>query len=166
GWDRKKEFNTSGGFRGNNAFYTMLVKEFHEQAMRMHQYGRRNINWSTVAPTGTVSLMTQTTSGLEPLFLPFYFRRKKVNANEPGVKVDFVDQSGDSWQEYPVLHPKFRDWLETTPDFQEQFEAGVISKVEDFNKLTLASLFEDSPWFGSCANDISWEKRIAIQSII
>ena len=77
----------------------------------MYQYGRRNVSWNTVAPTGTVSLLTQTTSGLEPLFMPFYMRRKKVNPGEENVRVDFTDESGDTWQEFPVLHPKFKDWL-------------------------------------------------------
>ena len=118
------------------------------------------------APTGTVSLMTQTTSGIEPLFMPYYMRRKKINPNDEEVRVDFTDQNGDKWQEFPVLHPKFKDWVSTRADYTEQVEAGIITSVEELNKATLQSLFEQSPWYGSTANDIDWIKRVEIQSII
>ena len=74
------------------------------------KYGRRSVSWSTIAPTGSVSILTQTSSGCDPLFSPYYFRKKKVNPGE-NVRVDFVDQNGDSWQEFPVLHPKFKNWM-------------------------------------------------------
>lgn len=93
-------------------------------------------------------------------------RRKKVNPGETGVRVDFTDQNGDNWMEYPVLHPKFKDWLQNTSDFKEQLESGLITKVEDFNKATIESLFQQSPWYGSTANDINWKSRVYIQSII
>lgn len=157
-WNSCQEFEYSitkkeEWIKGNNDFYQLIADEFPDQAKRMILYGRRNVSWSTVAPTGTVSILTQTTSGLEPLFLPYYMRRKKVNANDSNVRVDYVDQSGDSWQEYPVLHPKFKDWIEKTQETP-------ILKEE------LQKLFEASPWFGCCANDISWEKRVEIQAVI
>ena len=142
GWDKKLEFHDDGlgNLSGKNDFYQFLSFDFPEQAERMYEYGRRNVSWSTVAPTGTVSIMSASTSGIEPLFSPYYFRRKKINPNDEGARVDFTDQNGDKWQEFPVLHPKFKDWIETTADFKEQFEASLITKVEDFNKATLESL--------------------------
>ena len=168
GADTKLEFEDDGlgNYTGKNKFYQFLATDFPEQTERMIKFNRRNVSWNTVAPTGTVSLMTQSCSGIEPLFSPYYFRRKKINPNDEGVRVDFTDQNGDNWQEFPVLHPKFKDWIETTSDFNEQFDAGLITKVEDFNKATLQSLFEQSPWYKSTANDIDWVKRVEIQSVI
>ena len=77
----------------------------------MAQHGRRNIACLTIAPTGTTSLMTQTTSGIEPVFLPVYTRRRKVNPNDPEVRVDFTDESGDAFEEYIVYHHKFLTWM-------------------------------------------------------
>lgn len=165
GWNPEAEFLSDTATkvlglanRGANSFYEMLLENFTEQALRMLKYGRRNVSWSTVAPTGTVSLMTQTTSGLEPLFEPFYFRNKKVNPNDTNVRVDYTDQNGDAWQEYPVLHPKFKEWLEVY--FKENDMDGVYAKED------LQGYFEISPWYGSTANDINWVKRVEIQSII
>lgn len=158
GWNNNLEYHEV-----SNDFYKFIRKQFPEQYERMQEWGRRNVSISTVAPTGSVSLLTQTTSGLEPLFMPFYMRRKKVNGNE---RVDFVDEIGDKWQEFPVLHHKFKDWIITRTDYIEQVEANVISSVEELNKATLQSLFEQSPWYGSTANDIDWIKRVQIQSTI
>jgi len=166
-WDANEEFKIDGDIiSGRNDFYQFLAEEFYLKVTKMIKWGRRNVSWSTVAPTGSVSILTQTTSGLEPLFAPFYMRRKKVNPGETGVRVDFTDQNGDNWMEYPVLHPKFKDWLQNTYDFKEQLESGLITKVEDFNKATIESLFQQSPWYGSTANDINWKSRVYIQSII
>lgn len=139
-----------------NSFYKMLWEDFPEQAMRMLRYGRRNVSWSTVAPTGTVSIMTQTTSGLEPLFEPYYIRNKKVNPNDKNVRVDYTDQNGDAWQEYYVLHPKFEQWLTQVLGSND-----VYIPVHE-----LKLWFEKSPWYGSTANDIDWVKRVEIQGII
>lgn len=168
GWDNNREFGlfatTGEPAYGANDFYKMLLEEFSEQVKRMYKYGRRNVSWSTVAPTGTVSILTQTTSGLEPLFLPYYIRRKKVNANENGVRVDFVDQSGDSWQEYAVLHPKFQDWIEM--NWLELIGEDVIGPTNMLQEQVLQELFTKSPWYKSCANDIDWTQRINIQAVI
>jgi ribonucleotide reductase alpha subunit len=158
GWDKEFEFTEDSGLHGNNDFYTMLISEFSDQAFRMFKYGRRNVSWNTVAPTGTVSLMTQTTSGLEPLFSPYYFRNKKVNAEDKDSRVDYVDQNGDSWMEYPVLHPKFKDWL--------QLQNGGEYNEITWNRENLDHWFKISPWYGSCANDIDWISRVEIQAII
>lgn len=148
----------------SNSWYEFLINNFPEQAKRMYKYSRRNVSFSTVAPTGTVSLLTQTTSGIEPLFMPFYMRRKKINSDSE--RVDFVDELGDKWQEFSVLHPKFKDWISTTTDYTEQVESGIITSVEELNKATLQSLFEQSPLYGSTANDIDWTKRVEMQGII
>ena len=123
----------------------------------MIKFNRRNVSFSTVAPTGTVSLMTQTTSGIEPLFMPYYMRRKKINPNDVTARVDFVDQNGDTWQQFAVLHPKFRDWCE-----QHEESTG----IENYATEYLQELFEKSPWYGSTANDIDWVKRVEIQGVI
>ncbi len=159
GWSAQKEFSKTvkdSIYDGTNEFYQMLADEFPEQVARMYLYGRRNVSWSTVAPTGTVSIMTQTTSGLEPLFLAWYMRRKKINPNDKDSRVDFTDQNGDQWQEFAVLHPKFKEWLKMMGAYHE---TGMSDEY-------LKDYFEKSPWFGSCANDINWERRVEIQSII
>lgn len=152
GWDGDKEIIDA---IGENEFYQMICDDFPDQAWRMHLHGRRNVSMSTVAPVGTGSFLTQTTSGLEPLFLGFYTRRVKI-VDE--VKADFTDQNGDKWKEYAVLHPKFKQWIEMGP--------GRGGNIEDFTKEELQVMFEKSPWFESTANDIDWEKRIEIQAII
>lgn len=161
GWDPEKEFGeTTTGHYGKNEFYQFILHRFPEQAYRMIKWGRRNISWSTIAPTGTVSLMTQTSSGLEPLFSPFYTRRVKVNPNDKSMRVDFTDQTGDQWMEIPVLHPKFKMWYNTVV----RHEDGLAS--EHLTKDILQNAFEKSPWYGSTANDIDWGKRVKIQGII
>lgn len=162
GWDSYKEYEDNGTefnlARGKNDFYEMLINEFPKQVERMLIHGRRNVSFSTVAPTGTVSLMTATSSGLEPLFKAYYIRRRKINPNEKDKRVDFVDQNGDSWTEYPVLHPKFKDWM-----YALSYDDDYINNA---TKKSLKEIFEESPWYGSEANDINWKRRIEIQSVI
>lgn len=136
-----------------NDWYKFILEEFPEQALRMFTHCRRNVSFSTVAPTGTVSIMTQTSSGMEPLYKAYYTRRVKVNPGEKNARVDFVDQSGDSWMEYPVLHPKFEEWCDIN-----KMCTGTIENIQ--------SAFKESPWYGSEADDIDWKSRIEIQSII
>lgn len=159
GWSRSNEFplTINEDEIPSNRFYEFIKDTYPDQMKRMIEYGRRNVSWSTVAPTGTVSLLTQTTSGVEPLFLPFYMRRKKVNPNDENVRIDFTDDSGDNWQEFPVLHPKFKHWCIVEKDVYPD----EIESEEELNNL-----FKESPWYGSTANDIDWIKRVEIQSII
>lgn len=172
GWDKEKEFEFIDGkaVRGKNAFYDMLVIEFPEEVERMNKHGRRNISMSTVAPTGSVSIVAKlckyanTTSGIEPLFYPFYFRNKKVNANEAGVRVDFVDQNGDSWTTYPIIMGGFKEWYDINPQLFR--EDGSVLPLEEMVKHQLEQVFENSPYYGSCADDINWEKRVEIQSVV
>jgi ribonucleoside-diphosphate reductase alpha chain len=152
GWNAKKEAKT------DNRFYRFIEDTFPEQWERMQKFGRRSVNWSTIAPTGSKSTQTQTTSGCEPMFLPYYIRRKKINPNEEGTRVDFTDQNGDTWQEFAVLHPKFKTWLlmnYTTKD-----------KIDDLTKQDLDIFFKKSPWYGSTANDIDWMKRVQMQAVL
>lgn len=171
GWDPSKEFELLGGDKlvGKNEFFEMLVNEFPLQAHRMFRYGRRNVSWSTVAPTGSVSILTQSTSGLEPLWSWGYMRRKKVNPGE-NVRVDFVDQNGDSWTEFPVLHPKFKDWLNNVfynelNGYKHNEDVKLIWD-KPWTKDSLEVGFRYSPWYGNTANDINWDERLRIQSII
>lgn len=163
GWDVNKEFEgyENGILKGKNDFYNFIANHFPEKAHKMCDYGRRNISWSTIAPTGSVSLLADNcTSGCEPLFQPFYMRRKKINPGEEGTRVDFVDDNGDSWQEFPVLHPKFKDWLKLNMHDEES----II--IDNLSQKSLQRWFAMSPWAGSTANDIDWKKRIEIQSIL
>lgn len=144
------------------SFYKMIKDEFPEQWKEMQEYGRRNVSWSTVAPTGTVSLMTQTTSGVEPLFAPYYFRKKKVNPNDSGVRVDEVDQNGDSWMQYPVMHPQFVEWLNSW-DISNYVG---MKQIKELDEKDLVTLFEMSPWYKATAPDIDWKRRVEIQGII
>lgn len=189
GWNKWKEFDMKDikddrtGYyqlKGKNSFYNMLFQEFPEQATRMWQHGRRNVSWSTVAPTGTVSIMTQTTGGIEPLFKAYYIRRRKINPSEPDARVDFTDQNGDKWTEYAVLHPKFREWIKkqfsigslefsgfAIMDFSTDEPAKIIPfNPEDLPKEKIQELFEKSPWYKSEADDVDHHKRIIINSIV
>lgn len=168
----RSPFDGFNAEKEDNKFYEIIKSQFPEQYGRMQRYGRRNVSFSTVAPTGSVSLLAQTTSGIEPLFQPFYMRRKKINPGEAGVRVDFVDEIGDSWQEFPVLHPKFIIWykelLNKEVDGELEDYTLLQSKhlLENYPKERLQEIFKKSPWYGSTANDIDWVKRVEIQSII
>jgi|FLOH01.1.fsa_nt_gi ribonucleoside-diphosphate reductase alpha chain len=151
----------------NNNFVNRIKGELSPEYLTMwEKYGRRNIANLTIAPTGTVSLMTQTTSGIEPLFQPYYKRRTKVNEGE---KYTFMDEVGDGWVEYFVFHPKFIDW------FKSNYWASTESKTthdnpQDYLKEcsgeTLEGYFQDSPWFGSTSNDIDWADSVDLQGSI
>lgn len=125
-------------------FVTMLAKEMPDVHARMMIHGRRNISLSTVAPTGTLSIMAQSSSGIEPVFMLSYKRRRKVNKNDPRAKIDFTDDNGDAWQEFTVYHPRLKEWMAVT---------GLTGE-------------EQSPWAGSTASEIDWHKRIQLQSVI
>lgn len=122
----------------------------------MIKYGRRNIACLTIAPTGTTSLMTQTTSGIEPVFMPVYKRRRKVNPNEPGVHVDYVDETGDAFEEYVVYHHKFISWM----------DANGIKRKEKFSQEELDELVAKSPYNKATANDIDWHEKVKMQGEI
>lgn len=156
GWDPEKEFyiGENGEIHGNNHFYERLALFDSEIAKRMYVHGRRNLSWSTVAPTGSVSILAQTSSGIEPVFMPYYKRRKKINPSEENVRIDFVDEVGDSWQEYMVIHKPL-------------LEFGKLNFPEiDFDNISqedIEKVFKESPYYGATANDIGWESRVDLQ---
>jgi ribonucleoside-diphosphate reductase alpha chain len=124
----------------------------------MKQYGRRNIALLTCAPTGSVSICTQTTSGIEPVFLVSYTRRKKVNPNDQNVNISFVDEIGDSWEEYKVFHHKFITWAEA--------QGYTRSELERMDDDKLAKLITTSPYHGATSNDVDWVMKVKMQGII
>ena len=132
-WDLEKD----------TSFAKEIQKADKELYADMEKYGRRNIANLTIAPTGSLSILSQTTSGVEPLFMLFpYTRRKKINPNDANAKTDFVDQNGDHWQEFEVYHPKVKMWMDVTGE-------------KDLKK---------SPWFGYCAEDIDWVQAVKLQA--
>ena len=141
-----------------NPFINRLKKESPELYDNMVKYGRRNIACLTIAPTGTTSLMTQTTSGIEPVFMISYRRRRKVNPNDKNVKVDFIDQVGDSWEEFNVFHHKFIDWLKAN-----NYNVAEVSRLRDEE---LESIIRLSPFNGATANDVDWLNKVKMQGAI
>lgn len=136
GFDSKIE-NTS-------EFVQMLRDELPEVYQRMMKNGRRNISISTVAPTGSLSMLTQTSSGIEPVFMTSYKRRRKVNDSDESAQVDFVDELGDKWQEFTIYHPRLKQWMNLHPKYS----------------------ITESPYNGSTANEINWELRVKIQAVV
>jgi ribonucleoside-diphosphate reductase alpha chain len=141
-----------------NPFVNRLKDADPELFELMAKYGRRNIALLTIAPTGTTSLMTQTTSGIEPAFLISYKRRRKVNPNDKDTKATFVDEVGDHWEEYNVFHHKFIDWLEANGH-----DVDKVRKLEDDQ---LAAILESSPYHKATANDVDWVQKVKMQGAI
>lgn len=141
-----------------NPMILRLKAEDEQLYQDMVQYGRRNIALLTIAPTGTTSLMTQTTSGIEPAFSVSYKRRRKVNPNDKQVKVDFVDEVGDSWEEYHVFHHKFMTWL--------NINGYDVNQVAKMSEDELKKIIEKSPYFGACANDVDWVEKVKLQGAV
>ncbi len=140
----------------NNPFLLRLKEADPGMFEEMARYGRRNIALLTIAPTGTTSLMTQTSSGIEPVFLPVYKRRRKVNPNDPHVRVDFIDEVGDSWEEYIVFHHKFVTWM----------EANNIDTTKQYSEEELDQLIEQSPYYKATSNDVDWMSKVKMQGRI
>lgn len=135
------------------------LKEADEQLYRdMVKYGRRNIALLTIAPTGTTSLMTQTTSGIEPVFMPYYKRRRKVNPNDADVKISFIDEVGDAWEEFNVLHHKFLTMLEINGHSAEN--------VKTYDEKMINHLIELSPYHKATSNDVDWVSKVKMQGQI
>ncbi len=140
----------------NNPFINRLREASPELYEAMSRHGRRNIACLTIAPTGTTSLMTRTTSGIEPVFMPVYKRRRKVNANDVETRVDFVDENGDAFEEYVVYHPKFIDWMRING----------IEVRQDYSQEELDALVARSPYAGATSNDIDWMEKVNMQGRI
>lgn len=143
--------------REENNPFVLRIKE-HDAALYddMVKYGRRNIACLTIAPTGTTSLMTQTTSGIEPVFMPVYKRRRKVNPNDTNVHVDFVDETGDSFEEYIVYHPKFLTWM----------KAQGLDTEKRYTQEEIDELVARSPYNKATANDVDWLMKVRMQGAI
>lgn len=124
----------------------------------MVKYGRRNVSMLTIAPTGTTSLMTQTTSGIEPVFLPYYVRRRKVNPNDKNVNITFIDDVGDCWEEYYVFHHKFLDWCQVQGLSKEEVVKMPVEKVDE--------LVSKSPYYKASSADIDWVAKVKMQGSI
>lgn len=143
--------------REKNNPFMLRIKEADPQLYAdMAQHGRRNIACLTIAPTGTTSLMTQTTSGIEPVFLPVYTRRRKVNPNDPEVRVDFTDESGDAFEEYIVYHHKFLTWM----------RANGIDTEKHYTAEEIEDLVSRSPYYKATANDVDWLMKVKMQGAI
>lgn len=139
-----------------NPFVLRLKEADSELYDDMKRYGRRNIACLTIAPTGTTSLMTQTTSGIEPVFMPVYKRRRKVNPNDTDVHVDFVDEVGDSFEEYIVYHRKFLEWMQINGyDTEKRYTQDEID-----------ALVAKSPYYKATANDVDWLMKVKMQGAI
>lgn len=137
----------------NNPYINRLRQADPQLYEDMVKYGRRNIACLTIAPTGTTSIMTQTTSGIEPVFMPVYTRRRKVNPNDKNVVVDFVDENGDSWEEYVVFHHKFVTWM----------LANNYKVDKKYSKQEIDDLVAKSPYYKATSNDVDWLKKVHMQ---
>ena len=145
-WEREK----------NNPFVNRIKEADPALYEEMKQYGRRNIACLTIAPTGTTSLMTQTTSGIEPVFMPVYKRRRKVNPNDPQVHVDFIDETGDAFEEYIVYHHKFLTWM----------QANGFDTQKRYSQAEIDELVAKSPYNKATSNDVDWLMKVKMQGRI
>lgn len=140
----------------NNPFILRIKEQAPELYADMVKYGRRNVACLTIAPTGTTSLMTQTTSGIEPVFMPVYMRRRKVNPNDTNVHVDFMDETGDCFEEYVVYHPKFLTWM----------KAQGLDTEKRYTQDEINELVARSPYHKATANDVDWLMKVRMQGAI
>ena len=140
----------------NNPFMLRIKEADAALYNDIQEYGRRNIALLTIAPTGSTSLMTQTTSGIEPVFMPVYKRRRKVNPNDKDVRIDFVDEVGDSWEEYVVFHQKFKQWM--------QVKGMDITK--NYSNDEINEIIEKSPYYKATSNDVDWLSKVKMQGAI
>ncbi len=139
-----------------NPFILRLKEADEKLYYEMLEHGRRNIALLTIAPTGTTSLMTQTTSGIEPVFLPVYKRRRKVNPNDTDSRVDFVDEVGDSWEEYLVFHHRFKQWMEVNG----------IDTEKNYDQDQIDALVKKSPYYKATSNDVDWLSKVRLQGSV
>ncbi|MDR1102777.1 MAG: adenosylcobalamin-dependent ribonucleoside-diphosphate reductase [Tannerella sp.] len=140
----------------NNPFINRLRKEDETLYRNMVTYGRRNIACLTIAPTGTTSLMTQTTSGIEPVFLPVYRRRRKVNPNDASSRIDYIDETGDAFEEYTVFHHKFMTWM----------QASGYSADHPYTPEEIEELVRKSPYYRATSTDVDWVQKVKMQGRI
>ena len=152
-------FNVYDAKREENNPYIQRIKEADPELYElMVKHGRRNIACLTIAPTGTTSIMTQTTSGIEPVFQPVYRRRRKVNPNDKNVHVDLVDEVGDSFEEYVVFHHKFITWMNANGYTYDPTHRYTTAEIDE--------LVEKSPYYKATANDVDWMEKVHMQGAI
>lgn len=149
-WDSKRE--------SKNPFMLRIKDENPSLYDDLNKYGRRNIALLTIAPTGSVSILTQTTSGIEPAFSIYYMRRRKINPDDKDVRVDFVDDVGDTWQEYPVFHHKFEEYL--------KINGYDLDEVKNMSVEEISSIIEKSPYHKATSNDVDWVKKVEMQGMV
>ena len=141
----------------SNEWYKFISEEYPERYHMLNEVGRRNISCTTAGPTGSLSLLAQTSSGIEPVFMPYYVRRRKcVTADD---RVDYTDKLGINFTEFVVVHPQLKKWAEANmPE--------LLSKFDELTEKEWEEIYKQSPWYGSCAQDINWQKRVEVQGIV
>lgn len=159
-WDKEKELSAS---TIPNSWYKWLSDNYTREHINMTVHGRRNISWSTVAPTGTVSIMAQCSSGIEPVFLLFYERKRKCMSPED--RVDYTDIKGEKYTIFKVFHPNFINWYIKASQCEHCPEVA-IKTLQDADSESLMKVFKESPYYSSTASEINWHQRVKLQGII
>lgn len=141
----------------SNEWYKFISEEYPERYHMLNEIGRRNISFTTAGPTGTISMLTQTSSGIEPVFMPYYVRRRKcVTADD---RVDYTDKLGINFTEFVVVHPQLKKWADNNmPE--------LLSKFDELTEKEWEEIYKQSPWYESCAQDIDWGRRVEVQGIV
>lgn len=167
-WDKYKELFFEGDevceltgempvYNGYNEWYNFIYDNYPDQMVKMIKNGRRSISWSTVAPTGTVSIMAGTSSGIEPVFMPFYQRKRKCMSESD--RIDYVDKVGEKYTLFTVVHPNLKKWAIETMNYSE-------SEVNEWSLGVWKEVWKESPYYGSTAPEIDWRQRVKLQGVV